>query len=44
MSQRTTAKAGISAEQEEEIKRKAVEEFLAKQKAEAEQNSNTTEE
>jgi signal peptidase len=44
MSQRATVKAGITAEQEEEIKRKAVEEFLAKQKAEAEQNSNTTEE
>lgn len=45
MAQRaTTAKASITAEQEEEIKRKAVEEFLAKQKAEAEQNSNTTEE
>ena len=40
----TTAKASITAEQEEEIKRKAVEEFLAKQKAEAEQNTNTTEE
>jgi hypothetical protein len=37
-------KEALSPEQEEEIKRLAIEEYLASQKAKAEENSNTTEE